>query len=76
MRTRTFAAIESVLSDGRWHSVEELEDLTSFPDEWVRELLLEDMIEVSTDAGTLAPILRLVPTSESWRIRALAQAGG
>ena len=36
--TTTFDRVLDVLSDGEWHSEEELEEISYFPREWIREL--------------------------------------
>ncbi len=36
--TTTFERVIDVLSDGEWHSEEELEEVSYFPREWIREL--------------------------------------
>ena len=60
-RQRTFAAIMQLLADRQWHNVQDLSRVTHFPDEWVRELLLEGRVEVSTEQETLASLVRLRP---------------
>jgi hypothetical protein len=51
----------SLLTDTEWHDLRELSAVARFPGEWVRELLLEDRVEVSTERETLAPLVRLRP---------------
>ena len=47
MRTqRTFNAIVEVLQDGAWHEVGDVGAATSYPTEWVDELLAEGVLEV------------------------------
>ena len=58
-RKRIFEAIMGLLADRQWHDVGELRAVTGYPDEWVRELLLEGRVEVSTERETLAPLVRL-----------------
>ncbi len=36
----TFERVLEVLSDGDWHNEEELEEVSYFPREWIRELEL------------------------------------
>jgi hypothetical protein len=62
-RQRIFAAIMELLADRQWHHVRELSEVTRYPDEWVRELLLEDRIEVSTESTSFAALVRLQPTA-------------
>lgn len=60
---RTFAAIETVLSDGAWHELEDLRDATSFPREWVRELRAEGVVDVAEGAVTM---VRLRPKAQDF----------
>jgi hypothetical protein len=60
---RIFAAIMSLLADREWHTVQELGLVSRYPNEWVRELLLEERIEVTTEGSTLTPLVRLRPTA-------------
>ena len=60
---RTFAAIETVLSDGAWHELEDLRDATSFPREWVRELRAEGVVDVAEGPVTM---VRLRPKSRDF----------
>ena len=46
---RTFEAISTVLDDGAWHAFDELNEATSFPDEWVKQLRSEGLVETSDD---------------------------
>ena len=50
-----------LLPDSEWHDVRELSAVTRYPEEWVRELVLEGQVEVSTERETLAPLVRLRP---------------
>ena len=61
----TFAAIMQLLADRKWHTLAELAGVSRYPKEWVRELLLEDVIEVSTDASTFEPLVRIAPSVRS-----------
>jgi len=58
MRTKTFHAITRMLADGTWHAVEDLRDVTSLPDEWVRELQAEGLIETTEQVGNVLVRLR------------------
>ena len=46
MRTAAFRRLEGLLADDDWHSEEELSELVSYPDLWLRELALEHVVEV------------------------------
>ena len=37
-REKTFPAVVSLLGDGQWHAGDELAAVTTFPQEWLREL--------------------------------------
>jgi hypothetical protein len=52
---RTFQAIVELLNDGRWHPSQDLAAVAAFPDEWLRELSAEGVLDVSEPApdGTL-----------------------
>lgn len=58
MRTKTFDAITRMLDDGSWHALEDLRDVTSLPDEWVRELRAEGLIETTEQIGNVLVRLR------------------
>ena len=60
---RTFEAIETVLSDGAWHELDDLRDATSFPREWVRELRAEGVVDVAEGAVTM---IRLRPKAQDF----------
>ena len=55
---RTFESIVRLLSDGAWHAVDDLRDVTSFPDEWVHELRAEGVVDVNDGVVTM---VRLQP---------------
>jgi hypothetical protein len=57
MRRRSTYKEITRLDDGKWHSVRELETVSRYPNEWVRELERDDAIELSADGTT--PIIRL-----------------
>ena len=61
---RTFAAIQNVLSDGTWHESDDIEDVTSFPREWVREVQAEEVIDVAEGVVTMVR-LRQHPAPET-----------
>ena len=50
---RRFEAIQTVLTDGAWHELEDLRDATSFPSEWVQELEAEGVVELQEGLVTL-----------------------
>ena len=58
MRTTTFDAITRMLDDGSWHALEDLRDVTSLPDERVRELQVEGLIETRELLGNVLVRLR------------------
>ena len=47
-----------MLEDGTWHAVDDLRDVTSLPDEWVRELQAEGLIETREQVGNVLVGLR------------------
>jgi len=49
MRTRVYRAIVELLSDGRWHWLAEIGEVTSVPDHWARRL--SDDPEFELDAS-------------------------
>ena len=55
---RTFHAIIAVLQDGAWHLVEDLDEATRFPAEWVEELQAEGIVETIEQLGG-QPLVRL-----------------
>ena len=61
----TFAAIMRLLADRKWHRVQELATVSRYPEQWVRELMLERVIEVSTEPSTLLPIVRIAPAGRT-----------
>jgi hypothetical protein len=58
---RTFESIVRVLDDGAWHTVVDLQDVTSYPSEWVDELRAEGVLDV--DEGVVR-MVRLSPERE------------
>ena len=44
----TYDRVKDVLADGEWHSVEELKQVSSFPERWIEELR-RDGVEVMED---------------------------
>ena len=53
MRTAAFRRLEGLLADDDWHSQEELSELVSYPDLWVRELAVEHVVEVRREEDTV-----------------------
>lgn len=45
----TYDRVKGILSDGRWHTVEELREISYFPERWIEELR-RDGLEVVEDA--------------------------
>ncbi|HSC92085.1 MAG TPA: hypothetical protein VLB86_10575 [Gaiellaceae bacterium] len=56
----TYLRLLELLDDGRWHGREEIAELTSYPDEWLRELELEGHL-VRRDDGSVAVHRRQAP---------------
>jgi hypothetical protein len=50
-RTATFDAITRLLSDGAWHAVDDLRDVTGWPVEWVDELAAEGLVDTREQIG-------------------------
>jgi len=52
---QTYDRVMSVLSDGRWHTMDELREVSYFPERWIEELR-RDGLEVVEDpqGGKLA----------------------
>jgi len=46
MRTRVCDRIVDLLSDGRWHWLADIGQLTSYPSEWTRELAHDSRFEL------------------------------
>ena len=44
----TYDRVRSVLSDGRWHTMDELREISYFPERWIEELR-RDGLEVVED---------------------------
>jgi hypothetical protein len=44
-----YEAILALLDDGDWHGIDELESLTSLPDQWIEELRLSGHHVVERD---------------------------
>jgi len=51
----TYDRVKKVLSDGRWHTMDELREVSYFPERWIEELR-RDGLEVVEDSqeGKLA----------------------
>jgi len=45
----TYQRVKNVLADGDWHTVDELKEVSSFPERWIEELR-KDGLEVVEDA--------------------------
>ena len=46
----TYQRVKDVLADGEWHSIEELKEVSMFPERWVEELR-RDGLELQEDKG-------------------------
>jgi hypothetical protein len=44
----TYQRVKDVLADGEWHSIEELKEVSMFPERWVEELR-KDGLEIRED---------------------------
>lgn len=61
----TYERLLSVLGDGRWHSKRELDELTVFPEEWLRELRHDGHAVVEDDEGRVFVRLRESLTAQA-----------
>ena len=61
MRTRVYDSILELLSDGGWHWVADIWQVTKFPDHWARELAQDPRIEFDASRA----MVRLRPPAES-----------
>lgn len=58
VRGSTYDRVKQVLADGEWHSVEELKNVSSFPERWIEELrrdgieIVEDKLEGKVALGS------------------------
>ena len=50
---RTYESIVRLLKDGGWRTVDDLRDVTSFPDDWIDELKAEGILEVKKGVVTM-----------------------
>ena len=48
-RHRTYDSIRTMLADGEWHDANELERITTHPQEWLQELRYDPATEVKDD---------------------------
>ena len=55
---KTFPAIARLLADGCWHAIDDLGDVTTWPEEWVNELQAEGLLETRDQAGNVLVRLR------------------
>ena len=66
-RELTYPAVVRLLEDGKWHASEDLEAVTFFPSEWIREVEREHPLERRAGAPELIrlrqPRRRLVSTA-------------
>ena len=66
----TYQRVKDVLADGDWHTVDELREVSSFPERWIEELR-KDGLEIVRDehegkvalVGTGQPVRPLPATS-------------
>ncbi len=59
----TFKRVLDVLSDGDWHAKEELEEVSYFPHEWIKELELSGYTVDEQDEGRFRLRPELAATS-------------
>jgi hypothetical protein len=52
-RTATYNAIVRILYDLRWHDVSELERVTGYPADWLRELQHDRRFDIDAERGRL-----------------------
>lgn len=52
-RELTYLAVISLLEDGEWHADDDLRAVTSFPQEWLKEVERERKLERRPDAPQL-----------------------
>ena len=59
----TYERVKNVLADGEWHSLDELKEVSSFPERWLEELrrdglwIMEDRLTGKVALSTLDPAL-------------------
>jgi hypothetical protein len=73
-RTKTYDSIVRILSDLRWHEVDELRPVTRYPEDWVRELTHDPGFDVDAHQGRLrlrVPAARRQTPSSSPRTRSV-----
>jgi hypothetical protein len=49
----TYDRVKGVLSDGRWHTIEELKEVSYFPERWIEEFK-RDGLEIAEEADRVA----------------------
>lgn len=49
----TYDRVKNVLSDGQWHTLEELKQVSYFPERWIEEFR-HDGLEVAEDEDKVA----------------------
>jgi hypothetical protein len=55
---KTFEAISRALEDGTWHRLDDLRDVTRWPEEWTRELEAEGLLDTEEQLGSVLVRLR------------------
>jgi hypothetical protein len=51
----TYERVKAVLADGEWHTIEELKEVSMFPERWVEELRRDGLeVRENRDEGTVA----------------------
>jgi hypothetical protein len=53
MRTRVYNAILKQLSDGRWHWLADIAQVTSYPEHWVRYLARDPRFEIDASKAMI-----------------------
>ena len=60
-RELTYPAVISLLEDGQWHADEDLRTVTSFPQEWLKEVERERVLERRPGSPQLVRIAQSRP---------------
>jgi hypothetical protein len=49
-----YERVKAVLADGEWHSLEELKQVSSFPERWLEELRRDGLLMEDRQGGKVA----------------------
>jgi hypothetical protein len=47
----TYERVKNVLADGNWHTVDELKEVSYFPERWIEELRRDGLEVIEDEAG-------------------------